>query len=225
MPEDDRLPPPAVEIVNRLRRAYTKERRRLARDLHDQVAHALSVALNSLELHQLYLDSDPRRALAQLRTAVRAVRRSQETVRALCWDLRRREVTGGLAAALREYFAAVAPPVLDWEVAVTGDDSRLPAESCDELFLALREAVRNALIHAYPRRVEVAVRIEPDAVRATVSDDGVGFNTAWYGQTGGLASIRERAELLGGNATVSSTPGTGTTVLLLIPLADTADQR
>lgn len=224
MPDDDRLPPPAVEIVNRLRRAHTDERRRIARDLHDQVAHGLSVALNSLELHLLYLDSDPARALAQLRTAMRAVRRSQETVRALAWGLRRREVGHGLDAALRDYLTAVAPPTVDWTIEVRGDDSRLPAETCDELFLALREAVRNALIHASADRVEVAVRIGPDAVHASVIDDGIGFDTERHGQGGGLASIRERAELLGGGVTLSSAAGAGTTVRMLIPLASAPER-
>ncbi|HEV2782642.1 MAG TPA: sensor histidine kinase [Actinophytocola sp.] len=222
---DDELPPPVVEIVNRLRRAHTDERRRIARDLHDQVGHALSVALNSLELHEVYLHSDPSRAQEQLRSAVRAVRRSHEAVRTLCSNLRRREVVDGLEDALREYLAAVTPPAIAWTVTVTGDDSRLPAETRDELFLILREAARNALVHSRARRVEIAVVIGPDAVLAGVSDDGAGFDLARHGRTGGLASMRERAALLGGSVAIASTPGTGTAVRVRIPLGEIPDHE
>ena len=225
MPDDDQLPPRAIEIVNQLRKALTDERRRIARDLHDHVAHALSIALNNLELHQLYRHRDPARAQAHLRSAMRAVRRSQETVGALCSNLRRRQVVGGLEAALREYLDAVAPPEMAWTVAVTGDDSRLPAETRDELFLILREAVHNALIHSSASRVEVSVRIGPGAVRATVLDDGTGFVVSQQSQTGGLASMRERAQLLGGSLGLSSVPGAGTALHVLIPLADALDEQ
>jgi signal transduction histidine kinase len=224
MPEDEGLPPPAAEIVNRLRQAHTDERSRLARELHDQVAHALGVALSSLELHQLYLQSDLPRAQAQLRSAVSAVRTSLEMVSALCSDLRRREVVDGLEAALRDYLGTVAPPAIRWAVRVTGDDSALPVELRDELFLTLREAARNSLIHSSARHIGIVVRIAPDAVRATVYDDGIGFDVSQHGRTGGLASMRERVQLLGGSITLASVPGTGTTVQVHIPLAGTADE-
>jgi signal transduction histidine kinase len=224
MPDDGRPPTPVVEIANRLRRAHANERRRIARDLHDKVAHALSVALNSLELHEIYLHSDPPRARAQLRSAVRAVRRSQETVRALCADLRQREVVDGLESALSGYLRMVAPPTVDWTITVTGDDSRLPAETREELFLTLREALHNSLIHSSARHIDACVQIGPEAVHATVDDDGTGFEAGGQGQTGGVASMHERAELLGGSVDLSSELGAGTTVRVHIPLADTLNE-
>jgi signal transduction histidine kinase len=218
MPDDDQLPPRAVEIINRLRGARARDRQRIARTLHDQVAHMLGVALHSLELHQLYLSSDQPRAEAQLRNALRALLVSQETVRALCQDLRRRELTGTLDAALRAYLRAVAPSGITWAVRVTGDEPRLGAETAEELFLALREAARNALVHASAQHVEVIVRIEPDSVRATVSDDGTGFAVDQQPGTGGLASMRERVQLLGGRFALTSAPGAGTTVQIHVPL-------
>jgi signal transduction histidine kinase len=223
VPDDDRLRP-VVDIVNRLHKAHADERRRIARELHDHVAHALSVALNSLELHDLYLHSNPTRARAQLRAAVRAVRRSQETVRAMCMDLRTREVVNGLETALGEYLRTLASPTMDWTITVTGDDLRLPADVRDELFLIVREAVHNSLIHSSAGRVDVAVRIGPDAVRATMYDDGVGFDVGTHRETGGLASMHERARLLGGRVTLTSVRGAGTTVRVRIPLTGVLDE-
>ena len=208
----------SVEVLNRLRRSHAAERRRIARTLHDQVAHSLGVALNNLEMHEMYGTNDPLRAQAQLSSAVRAVRSSLESVRALCFDLRRREVGDGLEEALTEYLRSAAPADVEWSVQVTGNDSGIPDELRDELYLTLREATRNSLIHAGPHRVEITVQIESDAVRATENDDGRGFDIDRSAPGGGLASMRERVQLLGGNLDLSSTPGVGTSVQVHIPL-------
>ena len=209
---------------------HSSERRRVARELHDRVAHPLGVALNSLELHELYLEQEnPSRAELQLRIAARAVRGALERVRGLSLDLRGREVDDGLESALADYLNMVAPPAVDWTVTVSGEaPSDLPAELCDELYLILREAARNALIHAAARHLEVGIGIGVDAIRATVTDDGQGFEPRQHLATGGLASMRERAQLLGGFLTVSSRPGEGTVVHVHVPIIaseTTSDQQ
>jgi signal transduction histidine kinase len=219
------LPRSAVDTVNRLRRAHSRERRRVARELHDQVAHSLAVALNSLELHESYLEKDPRRARQQLDNATRSVRRALERVRALSTDLRSREVDDGLERALADYLHMMAPPTVTWAVKMSGDDSALPAELRDELYLILREAARNSLIHSSARHLEVVVDIGADAVHATVSDDGRGFDPPERPSAGGLASMWERAQLLGGCVTLASRPGAGTAVQVHVPLEIAADQQ
>jgi signal transduction histidine kinase len=207
----------------------SSERRRVARELHDRVAHSLGVALNSLELHESYLDDDPPRAERQLRIATHAVRGALERVQGLSSGLRGREVDDGLEHALADYLSTVAPPSIDWQVTVSGEERLvLPTESYDELYLILREAARNALIHSAARHLEVVVDIGAGAVRATVSDDGQGFDLPRQHETGGLTSMRERARLLGGSLTVSSAPGTGTVVHVHLPAGigtDTASDQ
>lgn len=206
------------EVAARLRRVHASERRRVARELHDQVAHSLGVALNSLELHELYLEEDPPRAERQLRIATRAVRGALERVRGLSSDLRGREVDDGLEGALVDYLRSVAPPAVDWTVTVSGDDHRLPVELRDELYLILREAARNALIHSAAGHLTIVVDVGADAVRATVTDDGLGFDPRQHPATGGLASMRERTQLLGGSLGLSSDPGEGTVVRVQVPV-------
>jgi len=192
--------------------------RRVARELHDKVAHSLGVALNSLELHEVYLEQDPPRARRELHTATHAVRGALKQVRDLSADLRGHEVRDGLERALDDYLNTVAPPAISCSVTVAGDDRGLAEDLRDELFLILREAARNTLIHAAARHLDVTVDIGADAVHATVTDDGHGFDPRGHENTGGLASMLERAELLGGHLTLSSDPHTGTVVQVHVPV-------
>ena len=196
------------------------ERRRRARELHDTVAHTLGVALNSQELHEAYLEQDPPRAARELRTATHAVRDALAHIQALSADLRGPAVHH-LEPALGEYLTRVAPAATGWSVTVTGDDRRLTADVRDELFLILREAARNALIHAGARHLGITVTVGATAVGATVTDDGRGFDPRGHADSGGIASMRERAQAFGGAVTVSSTPGAGTVVQVHVPFGGT----
>jgi hypothetical protein len=87
------------------------------------------------ELHEVYVEEDPRRGAAA--TPQRdTVRRALEQVRALSSDLHSREVDDGLEHALTDYPHMVAPPVTRWVTTVSGDDSGLPTEPRDELYLS-----------------------------------------------------------------------------------------
>lgn len=182
------------------------------------MAHSLGVALNSLELHEAYLVRDPSRAERELRIAIRSVRGALEHVQELSADLRAREVRGGLEQALGDYLQMVAPPDVVWSVTVTGEDRGLAAGLRDELYLILREAARNALLHSAARHLEITVAISADAVHGTVTDDGHGFDPRHHAGTGGLASMRERAESHGGSLRLSSDARAGTVVQVHVPL-------
>lgn len=193
------------------------ERRRVARELHDKVAHSLGVALNSLELHEAYLEQDPSRAMRELRVAAHAVRGALRAVQELSADLRGHETRDGIEHALRDYLGMVATPAVDWTVTVLGDDRTLPSDLRDELYLILREAVRNALVHGGARHLVITVEFLAGGAAGTVIDDGHGFDPASHPGTGGLTAMRERAETHGGSLVVSSKPGVGTVVQVHVP--------
>ncbi len=89
----------------------------------------------------------------------------------------------------------------------------------EQLFLILREGVRNAVSHAEAGRVEVGVRVSSEEVVGYVEDDGRGFVEEDGGYAGGgTRSMKERAELVGGTFELSSGPGVGTTIRASIPL-------
>jgi signal transduction histidine kinase len=203
-------------------RLLADERRRVSRELHDRVAHAILVVFRNLELLELYEERDPARARAKHDAAKAAARHALEATRDLCRELRRPLAATGLREALADDLGAVAAPEVQASVSVRGDESRLAPPVRDELFLILREAVRNAASHSGARRIAVELAVGGEAVTAVVEDDGRGLEQAQArarraGGTG-LASMAERASLLGGTVGLRSSPGSGTRVEVAIPL-------
>jgi signal transduction histidine kinase len=111
---------------------------------------------------------------------------------------------------------------------VSGDETWAPSAVTEEAFLIIREAVRNALRHGAPAMVLIGVAFAPHELHAWVEDDGRGFafddmvDDASAGA--GLASMRERADLIGGRLTIASAPGRGARVELLVPLPGHRDE-
>jgi signal transduction histidine kinase len=210
-------------LLERLHRSHADERRRVAGELHDLVAHSVAVALQNLELYALHHEGDPQRAARKLDGALDALREALEAVRALTHDLRRSGAEEGMQAALNAYVAS-APNADAVEVRFRGDEEHVPPAIRGELFLVLREALRNARTHGDAGRVRVGVDISPRLIRADVVDDGRGFDVAVEAGGTGLASMRERVALLGGTIVVSSAPGRGTSVHVDVALRARDDQ-
>jgi signal transduction histidine kinase len=207
-------------LLDQIHESHAEVGRRVARELHDNVAHGMAIALREIELYESYRVADRERARAKLSSAKHSLQESIDTVRALATQLRRSETGEGLQAALVGYLASAAASVAT-TVTVAGDESSVPLAVRDELFLVLREALGNALHHADPRTLTVEVRIDRRRVEAVVSDDGRGFDAEQLrsAATGtGLFSMRERARRVGGALEVESRPGKGTTVRCRIPL-------
>jgi signal transduction histidine kinase len=104
-------------------------------------------------------------------------------------------------------------------LSASGAESLLPDHQRGQLYLILREAVRNAVRHSGCRHLTVGVDITPEGVSGYVEDDGRGFEDNGHGEAGlGLQSIKERAALLDGTARVYSSPQGGAGVRVLLPL-------
>jgi signal transduction histidine kinase len=211
-------------LLERVDQAHLDERRRIARELHDRLGEGMSVALRQLELHEL-AEGQP----ARVRRATRAkdaIAEAMRRLRVVISDLRHEPVRS-LEKALIEYIDSVAADA-DVRLRVSGDETWAPPSVIDEAFLILREAIRNALRHGRPRMLLVGVALAPYELHAWVEDDGCGFSPPpgpGRASTGtGLASMRERATLLGGRLTVASVPGQGTHVELLVPLPGRGDE-
>jgi signal transduction histidine kinase len=202
-------------LLNKVHSSHLAERHRMARELHDRAAHAIGVGLQSLELHGIYADDQPERSAAKLETAKKSLRDALRTVRELSAELGSAVGTEGLFVALEKYLNVCVPPDIAVRCACTGDDRLLPEMYGEELYLVLREAVRNALVHADPDWVELTLDLDGGSLRGVVRDDGDGFDvqSALGDSHGvGLTSMRERMELLGGSLNVTSSRGGGTTV-------------
>jgi signal transduction histidine kinase len=200
-----------------IQRARTDERCRIARELHDRLGEVLTVGLRQLDLYELTGPQEPDgRSLIARVALVEAMRR----LRLVTSDLRDDPVTS-LEKAVLDYLDRVCADA-DIQLIVTGDETWASAVVLDEVFLIIREALRNALKHGAPRSLTIGVDLTPYELRAHVHDDGRGF--ACNGGTdppptgSGLAAMRERAALLGGSLTISSAPGRGTNVELSVCL-------
>jgi signal transduction histidine kinase len=206
-------------LLAKVNDANRDERRRITRKLHDQAAHAVGVALQDLELHDVYVDRDVTQARGRLDSARVALREALEVVRHLARELRESPIEfGGLEQALSSYLTWRVPAGIRATLSVA-DHLDLPAEVCEELYFALREAIRNTVLHARARNMTVAVAVAGNEVHAEVRDDGSGFDVAetLASQAGiGLTSIRERLELLGGTLDITSRPGAGTTIAIRV---------
>jgi signal transduction histidine kinase len=217
-------------------RAEASERGRISRELHDRVAHTMGVAHQSLQLHGALAGKDPARAAEKLALATEATRTALDQTRDLSAQLagpEAGETRDGLGTALRDLLETHAPPGVETELSVEGDETAVPPPVREQAYLVMREAVRNAVEHSGCGRVRVRLELEDGELRGHVKDDGEGFDPRGGPGGGrddredggpavgvGLRSMRERARQLGGRLEVHSEPGRGTVVEVRIPLAD-----
>jgi signal transduction histidine kinase len=146
-------------------------------------------------------------------------------VRQLSAELRRSVGKNGLKGAIEDYLWANVPSEVRADLIVAGDVNTLPPRICEELYLILREATRNALRHAHPTELRLTMAVTDSAVAASITDNGCGFDLAAIraAPAGGLSSMTERVELLHGTLELNSEIGTGTAVSLLVPLFASGD--
>jgi PAS domain S-box-containing protein len=208
-------------LLNDVITAQEEERRRIARELHDETAQTLTsllVGLAALEESQ---------ELAQARVAASALRASVsaalEGVKRIARGLRPSILDDlGLEEALERLAADVsrnAPFTVDLHV--TGPRTPRLADAVEiALYRITQEALTNAGKHAAPKAVSVLVHRNGNAVRLVIEDDGRGFDVdaTLSGTKLGLMGMRERAHLIGGSMTVESSRGQGTTLCVSVPI-------
>ncbi len=180
----------------------------------------MGVVHQSLQLHEALDKDDPKQAVEKLQLAKRLTVEAMEKTRDLSRALRDDEVGEDLTAALSEMLEETVPPEMAHELSVAGAEEAVSDEVREQLFLVLREAVRNAVYHSEAGTVAVAVSIGEARLVGVVEDDGRGFEPGGPGGggDGGLAYMIERASVLGGTCSVASTPGGGTRVETSFPV-------
>jgi signal transduction histidine kinase len=214
------------------RRAVVEERLRLARELHDVVAHAMSVIAVQSGVGAHVANTQPKEAAKAL-AAIEATSRAALTeLRRLLGVLRQAdEPRGDLApvpglADLEGLLAEVAKAGLAVKLRVNGTRPPLPAGVDLSAYRIIQEALTNVVKHAGPARAQVTIRYRDQDVTVEVTDDGRGAVTAaGDGRVGtghGLIGMRERVQAFGGDLEVGPRPGGGFRVAARLPL--TAEQ-
>jgi PAS domain S-box-containing protein len=201
--------------------AEAAERERISRELHDRVAHSMGVAYQSLQLYEALEEKDPVRARSKLHTAKEMTKTALEQTRNLSMELRRTETENGLVSALQDLLEVAVPDDVNAVLSTSGAETLLSDQQRGQLYLILREAVRNSVRHSGCRRLTVGLDITLEEISGYVEDDGHGFEVNGESRDHlGLRSIRERTALLEGTADVYSSSEGGVGVQVRIPLRD-----
>ena len=211
----------ARERAERARAAVAEERTRIARELHDVVAHAVSVIVLQARGGRKLLADEPEAARHAFDTIEHTGQVALGELRRLLGALRADDEAVALApqpslARLEALAEAVTRAGLPVEVLVEGAPPELPPGIDVSAYRIVQEALTNALKHAGPARAVVRVRYDDDGLDIEVSDDGRGTANG-DGGGHGLAGIRERVSVYGGDFEAGGRPGGGYAVRARLP--------
>lgn len=216
------------ERDQRAQLAAAEERARIAREMHDIVAHNLSVIVVQADGGRYAGDHDPQAALDALKTIGDTGRGALTEMRRLLGVLRASDDGDGGSirpqpglGTLPELVTSVRQAGLPVDLDVTGAPRPLRPGPSLAVYRVIQEALTNALKHAGPAaRAKVALIFTPDRLTARVSDDGRGAATVDDGLGQGLAGMRERMTMYGGTVTAGPAAGGGWRVELDLPYGE-----
>jgi signal transduction histidine kinase len=203
-------------------RAVADERTRIARELHDVVSHAISVIVLQARGGRRMLAEDPDETRQALDVIEHAGEQALAEMRRLLGLLRQDDATLSLAPQpslrrLDEMVAGIRASGLPVEVVVEGEPVDLPPGVDVSAYRIVQEALTNTLKHAGPARARVTVTYGADAVDLSIVDDGPG-DSAGAGGGYGLAGMRERVAIYGGQLETGARPGGGYALRVRLPL-------
>ncbi len=197
--------------------AVSEERNRLARDLHDSAKQQALAASLQLGTALTLFEQDSEAAKKHLLEADALVDSVRNELTNLVLELRPQTIDGqDFSELLREY-------IFDWSqrsgietnVNIEGDKDT-PLETREALFRIIQEALANIARHSSASVVDVSLDYEENVVKMMITDNGRGFDVLQQHRGLGLASMRERTEVLGGSFTVESVPNQGTKILVAL---------
>ena len=213
------------QLLEKVISAQEEERKRIARELHDDTGQAITSLMVGLRAASDACDSVARERFNALREIAA---QTLESVKRLARELRPALLDDlGLAAALERYIANYRVNFgLNVDLQMTGfhDGQRLPAQAELTLYRVIQEALTNTAKHAQAKNVSIVVERKRELVVAVVEDDGCGFDVHAVLESPneetklGLHGMRERAELIGGRLQIESAVGRGGSVFVEIPI-------
>lgn len=220
------------ELLKRLITAQEDERKRLARELHDELGQALAgLGLHSEAIEQM-LRSDPERALKQLAQTRSLIHETTGQMYDLILALRPSVLDDlGLVAALQAHAERMLPAgTISFHINADGLDGRLPPTVETTLYRIFQEALSNVVRHSKASQVSIVLAQNNGYFEGEVRDNGIGFipQSMLLEENNprglGLLGMKERAEQCGGELDVTSGPGQGTHLHIRIPLEATENE-
>ncbi len=200
--------------------SISRERNRLARELHDTLAHTLSGLAVQLETTQAYWDVEPETARDLLAKSLAATRSGLNETRRALKALRASPIDDlGLRLSLQKLAESAAERgKLSLSLSLPEQITSLSPDVEQCLYRIAQESLENVVYHANAQTLLVQLTMSEETIRLKVKDDGLGFDVKQSQATGhyGLAGMRERAQAVGGDLTISSHPGQGTQIQLTL---------
>jgi signal transduction histidine kinase len=214
-----------ASLLRKVITAQEQERKRLARELHDETCQTVTAL--GLRLEAVLAMSPEGAVRGEIQRTRELAARSLDELHRLIHDLRPSMLDDvGLVAALRWYAERhLSTRGVNVRFEVEDEGPRLAAEIETAVFRAVQEVLSNVARHARAETVLVQLARTPDRLVIQVEDDGVGFDPAEVKPTPdsarglGLLGLQERVELVGGTVKIDSSPGRGTEVVIDVPLA------
>lgn len=197
-------------------KAIAEERNRLAREVHDTLTHAFNGIKFLLEAAEHLGPSE--RGVECIAEARRLARQGAQEARRSVWALRPAalEQAGDLASAIWNLGKGIEGEDLAADVAISGAPYRLPHDVEENIYRIAQEALANIVRHAQATRARLSLAFAYGQIILTIEDNGRGMDLAQPSAGFGLESMRQRAEKIGGNIDVVSSPGNGTRVKLTV---------
>jgi signal transduction histidine kinase len=211
------------ERVERERAAVAEERRRIARDLHDVIAHSVSVMTVQAGAARMLLDEEPTRAREPLLSVEETGREALAEMRRLLGIMRKSDSDRALApqpglARLDQLLAQAREAGLPVELTVEGEPIPLAAGVDLAAYRVVQEALTNARKHARSSRAQVSVRYEGETLELEIENDGRIASSQDRGH--GLVGMRERVELYGGEVNAGPRPSGRYGVHVRLPVGE-----
>jgi PAS domain S-box-containing protein len=217
-------------LAERLQWVREEDRKKVARDLHDQIGQILTAIKMDMTWMTRHLPESEGEVLARLAESIQLINDGVKTVRTICSGLRPGVLDDlGLAAAI-EWQASEfsARNGVQCQVTVPPVDLHLDGDRATATFRIFQECMTNVIRHAQAKSVRVVLRQEEENILLVVEDDGIGFCESGSSNSIGslgLLGMKERAQFCGGDVLISSSPGNGTTVTVRVPVDTPRTER
>jgi len=213
------------QLSLRIIKAQEEERLRVAREIHDGPAQSMANVVLRAEICEKLMALEPEKVKEELHDLKAMVKESLQEVRKIIFNLRPMVLDDlGLIPTLRRFISELQKHTkLTIELVVLGgDNQRLPNTLEVAVFRIIQEALNNICKHAQAQRCLVKLEMLPKRLHILVSDDGCGFDPDLSAnaktESFGLLGMRERVELLKGEMEITSAPGSGSEIQIMIPI-------
>lgn len=198
-----------------------EERRRIVQELHDGLLQTLATHILRLEAcRKQFLDS-PAELDQELRLIEDDTRSAMKEIRQFLAGKETRPFPPGMLLEKLKGDLRFLSDGLGFQVILDCDEIILPEPVERDVYSVLREGLMNAMRHSLASRLDITLKQTDTVVQGSLRDDGVGFDPAQTGSSGGLGlkSIKERVRNLGGELSIESSPGKGVKISFVVPLA------